>query len=412
MRVLHISTSDSGGAGIAALRTHIALLESGTKSKFLCLYKSTTSVPEVYQFHKSNKRSLKKEILNRFGLKLPNAVLNKRSIIGRKGEYEIFTFPRTDLRVHDHKLVKEADIIQLHWIADFIDYPSFFANINKPIVWTLHDMNPFQGGFHYLNDKETNSVIWSDIENDFIKLKKESVDMVPNLHVVTPSNWLGESAKRSTIFRDRPIHGNFYYGIDFEVFKPIKQEIACEILGIPVDGIKILFSADNLLNKRKGFDLLLAALDLLDKNLKLTLITIGSTFNNQVLSHFTCYNLGLIKDERLINIIYNAADCFVLPSREDNFPNVMLEALACGLPIISFPVGGMAEVIQTGENGILAKDLTPESLAEAIQGFIENKYFFQSEKIRAEAMSLFNKKRHAKKYLNLYNEMLTSINCP
>ncbi|GAA4426780.1 glycosyltransferase [Pontibacter saemangeumensis] len=405
MKVLHISTSDSGGAGIAALRTHIALLESGVKSKFLCLYKSSTSVPEVYQYRTSGISSIKKNILNRFGIKLPNSVLNKRKVKGLRGEYEAFSFPRTDIALHHHFLVKEADIINLHWVANFIDYPSFFSNLKKPVVWTLHDMNPFQGGFHYSKDRENNMNVWGDLESEFENLKVESVKKLSTLHVVTPSKWLGEATKNSKVFSNRPVHESFFYGIDFEVFKPLRKEVACEALGIPVEGIKIFFAADSLLNKRKGFDLLLAALLSLKNHQDINLVTIGHTTDNQLQSNFKCYNLGTLKDAKLINIAYNVADCFVLPSIEDNMPNVMLEALACGLPIISFPVGGMAEVIKTGDNGILAKALSSECLAEAIQGFIDNKFIFQRNEIRDTAFRMFNMKQHADKYIGLYSQI-------
>jgi glycosyltransferase involved in cell wall biosynthesis len=407
MKILHISTSDTGGAGIAALRTHIALLRAGIDSKFLCLYKSSTSVPEVYQYRGSLIRPLKTRILNKLGFAYSNSVLNKRKISGKNGEYEAFTFPTSDFFIHDHQLVREADLLNLHWVAGFIDYPSFFRNIKKPVVWTLHDMNPFLGGFHYLQDRINNIEILGDLDVEIEKVKKDSIDKCSTLHIVTPSKWLGEAARKSIIFKNRPVHDSFLYGIDFEVFKPIRKEVACEALGIPIEGIKILFVADSLLNKRKGFDLLMAALLSLKNQYDISLVTIGHGNNEQLNKAFKCYNLGTLKDAKLINIAYNVADCFVLPSREDNLPNVMLEALACGLPVISFPLGGMAEIIKTGENGILANDVSSEDLAKALQDFLNKRFAFDKEKIRNKAISIFSKDKHALKYLKLYNQIIS-----
>jgi hypothetical protein len=74
----------------------------------------------------------------------------KQMLKGKPSNYEVFSFPQTVYNITKHPLVQEADIIHLHWVANFLDYRSFFKQIQKPIVWTLHDLNPIsEKGFHY-----------------------------------------------------------------------------------------------------------------------------------------------------------------------------------------------------------------------------------------------------------------------
>ncbi|MDR2993391.1 MAG: hypothetical protein LBV11_06090, partial [Bacillus cereus] len=87
-------------------------------------------------------------------LNIDNVTLHKKKLDKLEGKYEIASIPFSSYRLENHPLIKEADIIHLHWIADnFLNYPTFFKNIKQPIVWTLHDINPFRGIFHFDGDK-------------------------------------------------------------------------------------------------------------------------------------------------------------------------------------------------------------------------------------------------------------------
>ena len=139
MRVLHITAYITGGAGIAVKRLHEALLEKGIDSKILCLFALQENLtPEIYQIHQT--RSFASRVLSK--LKLDK---NSRLTKGLQGDYEAFTFPYSPYKVHLHPLVSQADIIHLHWIADFVDIPSFLSVVKKPMVWTAHDLNPILG---------------------------------------------------------------------------------------------------------------------------------------------------------------------------------------------------------------------------------------------------------------------------
>ncbi len=143
MNILHINTYDGGGAGNAATRLHTALLSSGIESNILFLKESDKPIPNAYGYL-SAKEELphgkeKKDIKHLCVLKDTNGI---------KGNVDcgILTFPRTSCEdLVCHPLVEKADIIHLHWIARFVDYETFFERIDKPIVWTFHDQNPFNG---------------------------------------------------------------------------------------------------------------------------------------------------------------------------------------------------------------------------------------------------------------------------
>jgi glycosyltransferase involved in cell wall biosynthesis len=403
LKVLHISTYDYGGAAIAALRLHQGLLKRGIDSKFLSLHKRSYTIPEVYQFSSHVKRSLSFKLLTKFGVAKSQAERNEALIANHKGTFELFSFPSTDFQVHLHPLVDEADIIHLHWISNFIDWPSFFANINKPIIWTLHDMNPFQGGFHYLQDRQENWQNWGDIESNLELQKQNAIAGSKQLKIVAPSEWLRRAAEASKVLSGYPTH-LIRYGLDLDHFRPNEKKMACKVLNINSESVNLFFMADSLSIARKGFEVLLQALALLPLTQKITLITIGKLESPITIAGFEHIHLGSINDARLIGIALCTADCLILPSREDNLPNVMLEALACGIPVISPPVGGMAEVITTGENGILARDMSAEGLSQAINDFIKNKYLFDKNIIRQYAENNFSDIKQAMRYLELYKE--------
>jgi glycosyltransferase involved in cell wall biosynthesis len=400
MKILHISTYGSGGGGIAALRLHNALLNNGIESSYLCLEnapfgENVFSVPPF-------KLSTVNVVLRKLGLYKTEADKNWNSVKNLKGNYEFFSFPRTNYDLSQHPLVQNADIINLHWVNNFIDY-SFFAKINKNIVWTLHDMNPFQGGFHYYNDVIENKEIFGKIENDLLQYKKRFIHQVKDLEIVTLSSWMYEASSHSEMFSERP-HHLIRNSIDFSIFKNYTKTFAREVFNLPQDKTVLLFVSEIVTNKRKGLDLLLDALSELDAS-DIYIAAIGNVIKDIKSKHKINY-LGKISDQRAMALLYAAADACMLTSREDNLPNVMLESLACGTPVISTPVGGMLDIIKPGFNGFLAEDISPEGIRKAIEEFLKKKDLFVSEKIRQSASEIFSPDIQAKKYIKIYQNML------
>jgi hypothetical protein len=159
VKVLHISTYRTGGAGIAAFRLHKGLLDIGVESEFLylghetaCNLKKTSPHPPQPLYRRFVSKVLPKASRRLSESRVTTIGIEEHA----KGNYEAFTSPITDFDITQFPAYKAADIVHLHWVADFLDYPSFFSKNVKPVVWTLHDMNPLQGGFHYLDDAAEN----------------------------------------------------------------------------------------------------------------------------------------------------------------------------------------------------------------------------------------------------------------
>ena len=405
INVVHISTYDSGGAGNAAMRLHLGLLEKGVNSTFLCAKKSTNfkNVIEFSQKQSVFKSTFIRTPFNAIGLPIDKCNRNLQELNKLTGDYELFTFPDSNADILAHAAVKNADIINLHWVAKYLDYPSFFAKVNKPVVWTLHDMNPIQGGFHYHDEVERTKDTFSVIENKLRKRKAALINSCKNLSVVAPSKWLYNLAKQSDAFKKAKQY-HIAYGLNTQLFKDYGKEISRQVLDLPANKIIISFVSSDVHSHRKGFDMLYGAIKKMNNIQDVVFCAVGSVpdnFNDDKLIY-----LGNIKDERLMALLYSASDGYVLPSREDNLPNVMLEAMACGTPVLSFAVGGMLDVIQPNFNGQFASELSADSLAEALELFIAGIKKFDRKEIRQNIIDNYNLPVQANNYFNLYKNIL------
>jgi len=318
-------------------------------------------------------------------------------------QFEIATLPFSNYLIHNHPLYKVADLINLHWIDGIVDYHSFFLNNDKPIVWTFHDMNPFLGIFHYHNDEVLNAEICKSFDIKIKRIKMDAFKNIKNAAFITPSNWLLNVANKSNVFSD------FYKkeipnSINFDVFKIQDKTVLRKQFCIPESEFVILFVSDSLKNPRKGFDLLLDALKFLG-NEAISILTIGKG-KVPMVDNLNIISLGEINSSEKMAECYAVADVFVLPSREDNLPNVMLESFACGTPLIGFNVGGIAEHTIPNLTGFLADEFTGDSLADAIIKMKVNKENYKREIIRKYAKDNFGFQKQADSYLEMYNLIL------
>jgi glycosyltransferase involved in cell wall biosynthesis len=418
MKIVHISTSAKGGAGISAFRIHNALLKNGIDSHFICLDKNSgnghTSGPPLRK-QKVKKSRLINRLIEKIKWRLEHhfniKIISKREFLTKelkrlspKFNCEIATLPFSDYNILEDPFVKNADIIHLHWVAGLLDYPSFFKSINKPIVWTLHDMNPFQGLFHYKEDEMRNKEIASSMDKRIMEIKRRCIkNKKTQLSIVAPSQWLLNSAMKSKVFKN--VYGyRISYAVNMQIFSPKSNCSFKQSLKIPKEHIIFLFVAETTRNYRKGLDLLLEAL----KNLKqenITLLVIGNPDNLEI-RDLNVIVLGTIEEEQALAEYYSIADAFILPSREDNLPNVMLEAMACGTPVISFNVGGMAEIITDGFNGLKANSTERGELTNVLEEFIKSKNNFSTEAIRKFALENSDPKIIAEKYRDVYKTLL------
>ena len=395
MKIVIVSSSDSGGAGIAALRLHKALLAYGADSHMLCLHKSTNE-KNVVAFNKS----VKTKIIEH--LPIPYRQNKYKKYYQELGRcYECFSFPEAVFDISEHPLIKEADIINLHWVGSMLNYPHFFANVNKPIIWTLHDRNPFLGIAHLYGDRDKN-VKFLTLEKEIQLIKENAIKQHRNITIINLCGWMKEYSEKSNSFKDAH-HVIIPNSVDTTIFKIYDKTIIRNLFDIPLDKPVFMFACQTINNFWKGFDILVEAIKKINK--ECYFLVIGSK-TSSLLNTDNIKYLGTIKDERLMALMYSASDAFLLPTREDNLPNTMVESLCCGVPVISFTNGGMRDTIKTMFNGILVEQMDSTHFANAINIFIDNIDRFDKDEISQDAISKFNPQVQAKNYMDLFSNIL------
>jgi glycosyltransferase involved in cell wall biosynthesis len=313
------------------------------------------------------------------------------------------------------------DIIHLHWIAAGFIRIETLAKINKPIVWTLHDMWAFTGGCHY--DEECGkyskncghcptlgSHKKNDLSSKIWRRKKNSWGNL-NLIIVTPSSWLGECAKKSSLFCKTRIEV-IPNGIDLNRFKPIDKNMARDILCLSKDKKLILFGALNALgDERKGFLLLKEALKKLSfkENKDIELVIFGSSKpQNEEDLGFETHYLGHLRDEISLVVVYSAADVMIVPSIQEAFGQTASESLACETPVVAFGDTGLLDIVDHQKNGYLAEPFDTGDLADGIKWVLEDDIRRKrlSQNAREKVIKEFDIVKIAKKYENLYKDVL------
>ena len=342
----------------------------------LVLHKSSDndSVFEWVQPYKGVERKLQRvrQIITRY---LGSRKVN-RYLRGRPARWDSFTPPLPAILNAAHPLVQWADVIHLHWCAQFWNWSAFRHLSGKGLFWTFHDLNPVTGGCHFPGECrqfESRCAVCPQLEgtsNPRIVAKafsyKERILQArdqPRVTVIAPSFWISVLAKRSSLLSRHADHAVIPYTFGESIFQPLDQSFCRDVYSLPHDKKIVLFAASYFENHRKGMDLLISAIDLLSNEDDLLFCGAGrsSRHANKIVY------LGNIADERMMAMAYNAADMSVVPSREDNLPNTVGESISCGTPVVGFSRGGIPEMIQDGVNGILVSDVSAEALAEGIR---------------------------------------------
>ncbi|WP_341481213.1 glycosyltransferase [Salinibacter ruber] len=312
----------------------------------------------------------------------------------------------------------EPSILNLHSVYGFVDHGSFFRKLTRPAVWTLHDMNAFTGGCQYTNGCRRFEdacgccpQLGSDDEHDLShqvwsrkKTAYRQAAVQDQLHVVCPSEWMAEEAHASTLLADVPV-SVIPYGLDSDLFFPRDAEGVPAALGIPDDHRIVLFVASDT-RPRKGFDLLDKALSALGAE-KTTLLSVGGE-EPELDADLPHVHAGYVKNDLLLSVVYSLADVFVIPSRQDNLPNTVLESMACGTPVVGFDVGGIPDMVRPGETGWLAEAEDVRSLRRAVEASLSDDAIRRQrgERARAVVEDEYTLEVQARAYKALYEKTL------
>jgi len=393
MKVLHISVNDFMGAGLSALRINDSLQKLGIDSKMLVMLKHSDN-ETVFQTGKCT--YFFQAIINRFlyVLNLTFTDSSKCFKLSRKN-FSIYSLPISNLDLSEHPLVKEADIIHLHWINGFIDQPSFFEKVKKPMVWTLHDENLFYGIAHY----ESSVLNENFLERKYNDIKIESIKKINNLGIVFLSEYFFDKYSESERISNA-LKCIIYNSVDYRKYKPFNKNVAREEMGLNKDDIFILFIAYDITEQRKGLDKLIKALKVLNCN-EIKILAIGKCDN--FIGDSKVITLGPINTPLEMSKAISSADIFVMPSLHEAFAQAPIEAMACGLPVVAFPVSGTKELINES-NGIVCEGFTVDDLVSGIRIVLSRQY--DNFAIRENIIQRFSPKVIAENYLSFYNKLL------
>jgi glycosyltransferase involved in cell wall biosynthesis len=391
---MQLSTTLRGGAGIAARRTHEALLSVGVDSTLFTLTTGTSKADRVEVIPRSRLKRLQsvkitvaQSVLIQKSKKLvtPISLTTSSDIIEKSQGFDV---------VHIHSFYNLLSIREIARIADRI-YP-------KKLFLTLHDQRLLTGGCHY-------SAACTNFENVcdgcpqatkigriFIKKsQQESVRFLSeleNLILISPSQWLIEKAKKSFITRDLPCH---------LIRNPIPNEFfnsASTRTESPIT--RIGFISANLNNELKGLADLISALNEIDKNLpsyrfEIVFVGLGEVSNlNGTINH---KKLNINSDEGMAATLAEI-DLVVVPSLEDNLPSAMLESLASGCQVVGSCVGGIQEILEQ----VGMRTFQPASHAEMVRVLLTS-LEHPHNRGKIEFMEHFSYERVARSLVELYS---------
>jgi glycosyltransferase involved in cell wall biosynthesis len=403
-----------GGAGAAraAYRLHQGLLKLGISSQLLVQDKKIDDPTVIEPSNNNIYRKIYKArtILDDIPVKLyRNRQRKPTFFFSPQWVPDLVTSPINALNL---------DIINLHWICGGFIPLEALCKLNKPIVWTFHDMWAFTGGCYYSEgcDRYTKScgtcpLLGSNNSWDlsrWVWTRKAKAWQHLKLTVVTPSQWLAECAKSSSLFENSDIKV-IPNGLDIDIYKPSDRQTARHLLDLPQNKQLILFGAINSTsNKRKGFHLLQSALQTLSQSGwkdKIELLVFGASQpENPVDLGFKVHYLGKIHEQSKLALLYSAADVMVVPSIEEAFGQTASESLACATPVVSFDSTGLKDIVEHQKNGYRAKCFSYDDLANGIVWIIENEERYQKlcDRAREKAEQEFSLELIARRYLSLF----------
>ncbi|HET9953604.1 MAG TPA: glycosyltransferase [Polyangiaceae bacterium] len=421
MKVVHLTTSAGragGGAYASAYRIHASLRELGVASEMLCSIRRVDD-PSVTELPRKGAAGWRR----RLAIRLDGTPLR---LFRPKPHMPFNNGFVGALAAARHPLVQSADVLQLYWVAaGFLSVRSLgsLLGLGKPVVWRLSDMWAFTGGCHYPLEcqryrehcghcPELERPFAYDISRLNFELKRAAYG-AGAFTIVTPSRFLASACRQSALLGHARIE-QIPTGIDVNAFCPRDRVRARARLGLPASGRVVLFGArGGLSDPRKGGRFAVEAAQYIAKTERggaappVCFAVFGR--KELVLEGVTSsVNLGLLDDEQSLADAYSAADVFLAPSLQDNLPNTVLEAIACGCPVVGFRDAGLDDAIRDGQSGFLVPRGDAVALGEACRRVLEDAdlaaHLRESARLLAEHE--FDQDLQAQRFLSLYRELL------
>lgn len=417
MRVLQINTSESsGGAARAMLGLHESLRAIGVDSRILCLERQTADANVAAVELTAFGRALRRIGDERW-------VTSNRTALSNT----YFTLLEHGFDIAAHPEVAAADILHLHWVSGLLSASGIARLLacGKPVVWTFHDEWGYTGGCHYTSGCEQ----WRSacracpqLENDPRGLvsrqfaRKQAAYAAGRVVVVGPSAWIAARARESALLQgaaDARIEV-LPNGVDLAAFRPEARAAGRAVLGVGDDTAVLLFGAGFASERRKGLPELLRALDLVSRDaarlgiagIPIRFAVVGDTRGVDLPAGTIA--LGHVSDRARLASIVAGSDLFLLPSLEDNLPNGVSEALACGTTVVAFEAGGVPEMLEGLPQRFLATLGDAASFAREIARALGvlPELRASRERLRAVAASRYEPRSVAERHRALYESEL------
>ena len=417
MRILIVNTSEkNGGAAVAANRLMEALNSNGEDAKMLVRDKQTDDKRVV---------ALRRSRLHWWQFLWERWCIFLHLHLSRQRLFEL-DIANTGTDITTLPEFKAADIIHLSWInqamLSLADIKKI-VNSGKPVVWTMHDIWPATAICHYARGcKQFHTACHhcpllprGGGNNDLsarVWRKKTAVLQDKSILFVACSKWLEGQAKQSALLKNQ-IVTSIPNPIDTRIFCKQDKKQARRAFGLPENKQLILFVSQRVTDERKGVNYFIEALQQLvtehpamKQNTGVVILG-GHSAEVAARLPIPAYALGYVSDAQKIALVYNSADLFVLPSLEDNLPNTIMEAMACGIPCVGYRVGGIPEEIDHLENGYVAAYKDVNDLARGIYWVLnEAEYDVLSTQAIEKVISCYSQKAVSLRYIEVYNQAL------
>jgi len=409
LKVIHLNYSDiNGGAARAAYRIHHALRASGVDSR---MWVNKAAAGDWTVESPSSKRDKALVALRpRLARSLLGALKTRNPIIHSSAVVPSNWVKRIN--------ASDADVVHLHWVQREMLSIADIGQIQRPIVWTLHDMWAFCGAEHLAWDdrwrdgyrRDNRPAYESGFDLNRWTWHRKRKHWKKPMHIVTPSEWLADCVRDSALMGDWPV-SVVPNPIDTQRWNRLEQSFARELLGLPAHAPLLLFGSYSANHAHhKGFDLLLQALEHLRDDLRvkdMELVIFGQCAPQAPPDMgFPIHYTGHLHDDPSLRALYCAADVMLVPSRQEAFGQTASEAHACGTPVIAFRTSGLPDIVEHQRTGYLAKPFDTEDLAQGIVWVLAQRLAGQlGKRARERVVARFAAPVVAEQYREVYQRV-------